>query len=193
MVESRNIADLRADIAVNLQSGIYEAATKNRKVGIACTFRDQEYQTKLYREGKAPPRVSFHGAHLAFDIFQNIKHHEYDDDFFDVVVPIFKERGFTWMNDITGADKPHFQWDDHRRYSSSQVIAGIIVPPMPKFQKEVIVLDNTPNAHAVDAVSWAINNGILKGDENGNFKLHATATREDILVFMKRLNDIIKK
>lgn len=49
-----------------------------------------------------------------------------------------------------------------------------------------ITLDNTPDTWAVEAVEWAKNNGILKGDDNGNLKLHDVCTRQEVLVFLNR-------
>lgn len=48
------------------------------------------------------------------------------------------------------------------------------------------VLDNTPDSYAAEAVEWAIENGILKGDGNGNYMLHSNITRQDMLVFLYR-------
>lgn len=47
-------------------------------------------------------------------------------------------------------------------------------------------MDNTPAEWAEDAVAWAANNGILYGDENGNYRLHENCTREMMLVFLYR-------
>lgn len=47
-------------------------------------------------------------------------------------------------------------------------------------------LDNTPDAHAKEAISWAIGNGILKGTAAGDYKLHSNITRQDMLVFLHR-------
>lgn len=47
-------------------------------------------------------------------------------------------------------------------------------------------MDNTPAEWAEDAVTWAANNGILYGDENGNYRLHENCTREMMLVFLYR-------
>lgn len=46
--------------------------------------------------------------------------------------------------------------------------------------------DNTPDDYAAAAVKWAVDNGILKGDEYGNYKLHNEVTRQDVLVFLHR-------
>ena len=47
-------------------------------------------------------------------------------------------------------------------------------------------MDNIPAEWAEDAVSWAVENGILYGDENGNYRLHENCTREMMLVFLHR-------
>lgn len=47
-------------------------------------------------------------------------------------------------------------------------------------------MDNVPAAWAEDAVVWAVENGILYGDENGNYRLHENCTREMMLVFLYR-------
>lgn len=45
------------------------------------------------------------------------------------------------------------------------------------------IKDNTPDAWAAEAVNYAVKNGILYGDENGNYKLHNDCTRQEMLVF----------
>ena len=47
-------------------------------------------------------------------------------------------------------------------------------------------IDNIPAEWAEDAVAWAVENGILYGDENGNYRLHENCTREMMLVFLYR-------
>lgn len=53
-------------------------------------------------------------------------------------------------------------------------------------------LDNTPDTWAVEAVDWAKANKILVGDENGNLKLHDTCTRQEVVIFINRLYDLLK-
>lgn len=53
-----------------------------------------------------------------------------------------------------------------------------------------ITLDNTPDTWAVEAVEWAKNNGVLKGDDNGNLKLHDICTRQEVLVFLNRYDSL---
>ncbi len=47
-------------------------------------------------------------------------------------------------------------------------------------------VDNTPDNYAVAAIDWAVKNGILVGDDTGNYKLHSDVTRQDMLVFLYR-------
>lgn len=46
--------------------------------------------------------------------------------------------------------------------------------------------DNTPDKYAKGPIDWAVKEGLLKGDENGNYKLHDNITRQDMLVFLYR-------
>lgn len=55
-----------------------------------------------------------------------------------------------------------------------------------------VVKDNTPDDWAVEAVNNAIKNGILFGDDTGNYKLHSECTRQEMLVFLYRLYENIK-
>ena len=122
MINSRDINDLREDVrgAVRIFLARCEAAGLN--VLIANTLRDNEYQAKLYAQGRTTPgtivtnskTTTFHGAGLAFDICRNVKGHEYDDlSFFSDCGKIGKEIGFSWGGDWKSfVDRPHFQWDN---------------------------------------------------------------------------------
>ena len=46
--------------------------------------------------------------------------------------------------------------------------------------------DNTPATWAKDGVDWAIRNGLLQGDANGDLMLHSNVTREQMCVLLKR-------
>ncbi len=72
-------------------------------------------------------------------------------------------------------------------------IGGEVVDPLPFLLGEEGVpeqpaddMDNTPADWAEEAVRWAVDNGILYGDENGNYRLHENCTREMMLVFLYR-------
>lgn len=53
--------------------------------------------------------------------------------------------------------------------------------------------DSVPNEWSMEAVNWAVKNGILHGDENGNLKLRSYCTREEAVVLLYRLKDLILK
>lgn len=59
-------------------------------------------------------------------------------------------------------------------------------------ESEVCMDNNTPSEWAREAVEWAQANGILYGDENGDLKLREPCTREQMVVFLKRLHDLLR-
>ena len=61
-----------------------------------------------------------------------------------------------------------------------------VLPPPLLEKPEEVILDNTPNEWAKDTVENFISNGILKGDDMGNYKLHNNCTRQEIIVFLYR-------
>lgn len=67
------------------------------------------------------------------------------------------------------------------------VNALVTIGGLTKMAKKNTTVDNTPDTYATDAVKWAINNGILKGDSNGDYKLHSTITRQDVITFLYRM------
>jgi len=55
-----------------------------------------------------------------------------------------------------------------------------------------VILDNTPSNWSKDAILWAMENSIVRGDEQGNLKLHSPCTREEMLVFIHRFAKLYK-
>lgn len=51
--------------------------------------------------------------------------------------------------------------------------------------------DNTPSAWAEDDVRWAVENKIMRGDENGDLMLHQPLTREQSCAIAKRVYDLL--
>ena len=102
MYNSREIGELRADVAVNCRTLIERAAARGLPVLVVQTVRDVEYQRYLVSMGYAARTATvptFHakGVGLAFDICKNVKGHEYDDPgFFTAMGRLGKEMGFTW-------------------------------------------------------------------------------------------------
>lgn len=140
MYSSRDIDKLRPDVAANCRK-LIELAADRYPVLVTGTVRDEEYQRWCYENGTSQSAVpSFHSekAGLAFDVCKNIKGHEYDDnEFWKYVGALGKEIGFTWGGDWKSfVDKPHFQWDDGGKFTSSMVRAGKYPRPMPLYGKD---------------------------------------------------------
>jgi len=142
--ESREVRHLRPDVAVNCNLLLAMTKAAGFNIGLASTYRSQKRQTELHLAGVAPPVVTFHGvvidgqpAALAFDVYENLNGKtSYRDEFFAFVAPLAKKMGFTWLYDITGGDKPHFQWDAGRKYRNADILARRLPPPMPLWEDE---------------------------------------------------------
>ena len=146
MKNSRDLADLRADVRANVETLLELCRDQGLDMLITQTLRDDEYQAYLYEQGRTRPgaiitnakRTSFHGAGLAVDFARNVKGHEYDDlSFFINVATIAKGIGFSWGGDWRSfVDRPHLQWDDHGRYTTAMLRAGKACPQMPDWEEE---------------------------------------------------------
>lgn len=63
-------------------------------------------------------------------------------------------------------------------------VAGTIVTVEP--EKPERELDNEPSDWSREAIEWAVENGIIKGDEHGDLMLRSNVTREQMIVFLHR-------
>lgn len=146
MLNSRDIALLRPDVAANCRLWLERCRAAGLKVLVTSTVRDQEYQEFLYARGRTRPgtivtngRVpTFHSdkAGLAWDFCQNIPGKEYSDPaFFRAAAALAKEMGFSWGGDWRSfPDGPHIQWDAGGTWTNAMIRAGKLPPPMPLFQ-----------------------------------------------------------
>lgn len=139
MLNSRNIDDLRADVAANCRLWQQLCKQAGLAVLVTGTVRDEEYQLYCYNNGTSKSKVpSFHSvkAGLAFDFCKNVKGHEYDDPaFFTSAAAIAKQMGFEWGGDWRSfPDRPHLQWSDGGKYTSAMIRAGQYPPLMPLYQ-----------------------------------------------------------
>ena len=71
-----------------------------------------------------------------------------------------------------------------------RVVRGAV---RPQYTEEETAMDNTPSGYAVEAVRWAMENGILYGNVSGDLKLHDPVTREQALTFLHRFAKSIGK
>jgi len=211
MLNSRDISRLRPDVAANCRRMIEIASLEGYPILVTGTVRDREYQEYCYENGKAnSPVPSFHGekAGLAFDICKNVKGHEYDDErFLRYCGELGKRIGFTWGGDWKSiVDKPHFQWDDHGRYTSAMIRAGLYPPKMPLYEGDMELsydkfkeymeryLDERahmpPSAWSAEDRAWAEENGIVRGDGSGEMQYKSFCTREQMTAFLHRFSEL---
>lgn len=134
---SRKLDDLRCDVAEQCRAFLARCRAAGYDVLVTQTVRNGAEQRRLAREGYASKSATvptFHaqGVGLAFDVCKNVKGHEYDDAaFFAAVGKIGEEMGFTWGGRWKSfPDRPHFQWDDHGKITSSMIRAGKRPPVM---------------------------------------------------------------
>ena len=219
MLNSRDISLLRSDVAANCRIFVALCKDAGYPVLVTNTVRDAEYQEYLYAQGRTRPgnivtngkRPTFHSdkAGLAFDICKNVKGQEYSDAaFWRGVSAIGKKMGFTWGGDWNSfPDKPHFQWDDHGKYSNSMILAGKLPPLMPIYKEETMSEEqfyqmflqamarytkeqNKQPVGGTFAAAWgkAKNAGILDGSNP-----KAPLTREQSAIVLDRLGLLDKK
>ena len=217
MVNSSRVSALRADIAQNAAIFLALCRARGLNVKITQTMRDDAYQKTLYQKGYAKtPYTTFHGKGLAFDICKNVRGHEYDDlDFFAQCAKIGKRMGFTWGGDWKSfPDRPHFQWDEHKKYSGTMVRAGKLPPTMPRYEedddmdiqkfKELMreyraeLQDNDSGKWSKEAREWAVKNGIITGGTplpNGqpNYMWEDLLTREQMATLLYRFAKLMGK
>jgi hypothetical protein len=79
--------------------------------------------------------IAFHGFGLAFDIYIDIPGLNYDETLIRKVAVIAKKIGFSWMYDIAGYDSCHFQWDEHREITTTEVRQHIFPRTMPLYEE----------------------------------------------------------
>jgi peptidoglycan L-alanyl-D-glutamate endopeptidase CwlK len=162
MLNSRDINLLRPDVAANCKTLITLAKAAGYDVLVTGTVRDDAYQMDVYNKGYSKAKVpTFHSqkAGLAFDICQNIKGKEYTDAaFWKTASVIGKQLGFTWGGDWKSIiDKPHFQWDNHGKYTGTMVRNGQLPPQMPIVKDEANdkeVLEAVCTEFGLDRVFW---------------------------------------
>lgn len=208
MRHSRDIDDLRADVAANCRALIALAEREGLRVLVTETVRDGEYQQMLAKKGYAAAGAvtpSFHADHagLAFDICKNEKDHAYDDPaFFARMGELGKRVGFSWGGDWRSfPDRPHFQWDAGGTYTGAMVRARRYPPPMPRFEEEEMtqqefnermeaylkaLAQRAPADWSAEARAWAEETGLIAGDETGNKQYRGFLTREQFAVLLHR-------
>lgn len=208
MRHSRDIGNLRADVAENCRALLALAEKRGLRALVTETVRDDAYQKMLAEKGyaaKGAVTPSFHAEHagLAFDICKNEKGHEYDDPvFFERMGALGKKVGFSWGGDWKSfPDRPHFQWDANGAYTGAMVRARRYPPLMPRFKEEEMtqqefnerievyfrsLAQREPAPWSAEARAWAEQTGLIAGDETGNKQYKSFLTREQLVVLLRR-------
>ena len=141
MLNSRDINDLRSDVAANCRVWMQLCRDAGLSVCITGTVRDRAYQEYCYRNGTSKGRVpTFHaqGVGLAFDFCKNVKGQEYSDPaFFQRAGELGERVGFEWGGRWKSfPDRPHLQWSGGGKYTSSMILAGRYPPAMPLYKEK---------------------------------------------------------
>ena len=136
MLNSRDIDDLRADVAANCR-----VVLEGLAVCITGTVRDRAYQEYCYRNGTSKGRVpTFHaqGVGLAFDFCKNVKGQEYSDPaFFQRAGELGERVGFEWGGRWKSFPaRPPLQWSGGGKYTGSMILAGQYPPTMPLYKEK---------------------------------------------------------
>ena len=200
MFHSDDLKYLRADVRVNCEKFLALCTEAGLNVKVTQTVRDDEYQRLLVAQGyaaKTATRPTFHSvkAGLAFDICKNVRGHEYDDpSFFACCGQIGKQVGFSWGGDWRSfPDRPHFQWDNHRKWSSRMILAGKYPPEIEEYMTQAEFnkmmdtylaqkrVDSTPSTWAKDTWELAKKQGITDGSGP-----HGLCTREEVVALIER-------
>ncbi len=77
-----------------------------------------------------------------------------------------------------------------RRTRGTALVAAYLRPVE---EEEVKPMDNTPSPAHKAGVDWAVEHGILTGDAEGDLKLTAPVTRQQLCTMLKRLADDLEK
>lgn len=200
MFHSDELKYLRADVRVNCEKFLALCEEAGLKVKVTQTVRDDAYQKYLVSKGYASEkatRSTFHSvkAGLAFDICKNVRGHEYDDaTFFALCGQIGKQVGFSWGGDWRKfPDRPHFQWDNHLKWTGSMILAGRYPPEMEEYMTQADFnkmmdtylaqkrAEKNPSTWAKDAWELAKKQGITDGSGP-----HGLCTREEVVALIER-------
>lgn len=200
MFHSDELQYLRKDVKVNCEKFLALCKEAGLNVKVTQTVRDDAYQKYLVSKGyasKNATRPTFHSvkAGLAFDICKNVKGHEYDDaTFFALCGQIGKQVGFSWGGDWKKfPDRPHFQWDNHLKWTGSMILAGKYPPEMEEYMTQAEFnkmmdtylaqkrAEKNPSTWAKDTWELAKKQGITDGSGP-----HGLCTREEVVALIER-------
>lgn len=89
--------------------------------------------------------------------------------------------------------KPKKEENEMTKEEIKKLVADTVAEAIEKYKSEqaaaLPVPDNTPAAWEKDGVDWAVERGLVQGDDTGNLMLHSPITRAQMCVLLKRDHD----
>lgn len=86
------------------------------------------------------------------------------------------------LSSVAGAWRPDYEMEDTMSYDAFKEY-------MNQYLEERKEMDAGTYSDAVDAVEWATQTGLMKGDQNGNLMMKSWLTREELAIVLKRYED----
>lgn len=158
MINSRSVNDLNPNVKELWLKAEKEIKASGIDVLVVSTLRDQEYQTKLYNQGRTTKGnivtnaklISAHGFGLALDLVPMVGGKCAWDraDLYERISVIMKKHGFTWGGDWKSfTDKPHFE------YTQGLTGADLRAGKLPKFKND--------NDDFERGLNWMMSKGVI--------------------------------
>ena len=121
MINSKQIEDLHPVVRELCKKHIDACAKRGIKIIVTSTLRDQEYQSKLYAQGRSVPGnivtnmplIGPHGFGMAYDVVPVVDGQAVwnNNKLWSVIGEEGKKLGFTWGGDWKSiVDKTHFEY-----------------------------------------------------------------------------------
>ena len=187
MINSRSINDLHPYVKEQFLKADAMLKSQGVTVLVVSTLRDQEYQSKLYAQGrtdKSKPIVTNakligpHGFGLALDLCPMIngKCAWNRADLYQIISIVMKHHGFEWGGDWKSfVDKPHFQMT--KGLTPEQLRAG----KMPVFLTEKSDFDK--------GIDWLVSKKVItdKSYWKDNAKVGGTCEGDYVKAIIERI------
>ena len=177
---------------------LVECQRQGLKVLITETYRSQERQNELYKQGRTAPgqivtwtKHSRHTSRRAWDICQNVKGQEYSNTtFFKKCGEIARSLGIIWGGDWSTPDMPHFEVDANWSYEEDPMTEeerkkyNSLVEQVEKLTQRVGELKEKVYHYTAELPEWArptiqklLDKGIYAGNNEGDLNLPETLMR----------------
>ena len=175
-----------------------ECQRQGLKVLITETYRSQERQNELYKQGRTTSgkvvtwtKHSRHTSRRAWDICQNVKGQEYSNTtFFRKCGEIARSLGIIWGGDWSTPDMPHFEVDANWSYKEEPMTEeerkkfDSLAVQVEKLTKKLNELNEKVYHYTAELPEWArptiqklMDKGIYAGNSESDLNLPETLMR----------------